>query len=276
MDSYDFDDDQSSLVATNATLTKFSSKPKNTLDYLALSSETYEQYKFGEMIKKSISQFNFDQKIVEEIISICALYNDKLRMSTLLPVVIFKIIKKYHYPITFSEISAKIPFNKSNYLKYSHIVKIGFSFSQETFNDVANIEINNIFAKLIDLVTNENKIFSVRKSKVSKDNILKLSNQFLSKPNAFIDYKNLVLDELNTVKSSIRELIEANDFGSFFEDKRSIRVLIITLIRLYLAENCQIKINLNSLKNIFRISTNSITKCQNLIKEFISLNNIKL
>ena len=60
MDSYDFDDDQSSLVATNATLTKFSSKPKNTLDYLALSSETYEQYKFGEMIKKSISQFNFD------------------------------------------------------------------------------------------------------------------------------------------------------------------------------------------------------------------------
>lgn len=281
-------------------------KPKNTLDILRLSSDKYEQYKHTEHIKQIISQFSFDNKIVDEIIKASLFYKDKLHLhlNDLVPIIVYKVIQKYNYPYTKAEILSKIKFNISIYLKYSQHVHIesiiGSAISSNNDNNNNNnssnsnnnsslkdnvyTHVNYAFNKLIELSSIKPGMFKLNKKNVNVDALyLKLmsgkegDNKYCDVPSMLMELKvkakKLIYDDDNVSKD--KDTLLHSNFNEFFIEKINYRYLAISIVR-FLLMGSNVNVNLSNLQKVFFVSCSSITKGVHLVRDYIKLNQIKL
>ena len=280
-------------------------KPKNTLDILRLSSDKYEQYKHTEHIKQIISQFSFDNKIVDEIIKTSLFYKDKLHLhlNDLVPIIVYKVIQKYNYPYTKAEILSKIKFNISIYLKYSQHVHIesiigsvinsnndnnnnnssnSNSNNNSSLKDNVYTHVNYAFNKLIELSSIKPAMFKINKKNVSVDSLyLKLTSgkgcdKYSDVPSMLMELKvkakNLIYDEDITKD---RDTLLHSNFNEYFIEKINYRYLAISIVR-FLLMGSNVNVNLSNLQKVFFVSCSSITKGVHLVKDYIKLNQLKL
>ena len=277
-------------------------KPKNTLDILRLSSDKYEQYKHTEHIKQIISQFSFDNKIVDEIIKTSLFYKDKLHLhlNDLVPIIVYKVIQKYNYPYTKAEILSKIKFNISIYLKYNQHVHIdsliGSAISSSNDNNNNNNNSNNsslkdnvythvnyAFNKLIELSSIKPGMFKLNKKNVNVDALyLKLMSgkdgeKYCDVPSMLMELKikakKLIYDDDDVSKD--KDTLLHSNFNEFFIEKINYRYLAVSIVR-FLLMGSNVNVNLSNLQKVFFVSCSSITKGVHLMRDYIKLNQIKL
>ena len=267
---------------------RFLGKARNTLDLLNFSGEEYEYAIMKKRLNQKLSQFNFEQKINEEIINICFLYRKTMKLYRLFPLVLFKIIKKYKLPIQMKNLKKSVKLDMNNYFKNSNNVLIEINQNDESFEGILFSYIEEYINKLVKLSKTNTRIF--KKKTNEKENILLtqkinqissiLINSNFSSNNCFYDYET----ELNRVKmicknkiygtnKTIIKIKEENDFEEFFSGKIQNKILALSIIKYEISENCDFTISLKNLHQIFDISTISISKGINLLKQYIKLNN---
>ena len=137
-------------------------KIKNSLDLLNLNDSNYENYKLSQKILNKIKIFNFDNKINNEIISICLANKKLMNLNYLLEIVIYKIIKKYNFDITIKELKEKINFKISHYLKYNNKLNI---YNEFNYKQIIMNLIKNHIQKLIKISKIKQRIFIKQKKK---------------------------------------------------------------------------------------------------------------
>ena len=265
-------------TCSTSNSTPFSKNPKTTLDFLMLESETYEKYKIAEMIKQQIAEFSFDKKIIDEIINLCFLYRSKLKINRLLPIVIYKVIKKYNYPFSITDIQTKINFSRANYLKNSNIINVeGKAIS---YKESLLLQLNYAINKLLQEIRNNTNLIKSRWSK-EKNNLqlIKMTNIFLNHTSSFCDSEEYMMDEIKTIKIKItsfiyqQNMLEKVDFNTYFKEKISSRVLSLSLIKYFLSLD-NLYITFSDLHTLYKVPLKCLANGLSLIKEYISLNNI--
>ena len=267
---------------------QFIGKPRNTLDLLNYSGEEYEFAIMKKKINQKLSQFNFEPKINEEIINICFLYRKKIKLYRLFPLVLFKIIKKYKLPIQLKNLKKSVKLNMNNYFKNSNDILIESNKKEESFDDIIFSYIDEYINKLIKLSKTNTRIF--KKKANEKENLLLtqkinqissiLINSNFSSKNCFYDYeselnrlKMICKDKIYGNSKTLIKLKEENDFEDFFSGKIQNKTLALSLIKYEINEKCDFSISLKNLHQIFDISTISINKGINLIKQYNKMNN---
>lgn len=289
--SFEYYNTPSDYLQGNITGKYLSLKPKNTLDYLAYNDAEYSKYKLTEKIKTKLMPFNFDLKVVTEIIQICFKYQSQFKLSVLLPIVIYKIIHKHNFPITMIELSSKINFDKSNYLKYSSQIVIKRDH-QSSYKDNVYNYISFIISKLIEVTRLKPRIIKYTKNnkrEKTKDKELddlfkKYASSSQSKEGAFEDSDRL----FNAVKSKCKEYIysqpisligKKNDdededfFNKHFEKKIIDKHLSIAIVKAMMKKE-GISINSADLRDLFAVSLSSISKGISFLKEYDKLNGL--
>ena len=269
---------------------KFIGKPKNCLDLLNYSGEEYDYSIMKKKINQKLSQFNFEPKIKEEIIKICFFYRKKIKFYRLFPLVLFKIIKKYKYPIPLKTLKKTIKFNMNDYFKNSNNILIESFKNNDNFENIILSYINEYINKLIKLTNTNPRIFKKKSNKKGNLNLTQninhissiLINSKFSSKNCFSCYEI----ELNKVKEICKDKIygnrynktlinveEESDFETFFSGKIQYKTLALSLIRYVINENCDFSISLKNFHQIFDIWPISITKGEILIKEYLKIIN---
>ena len=248
---------------------RFPAKPRNSLDSLKFTSEAYEAYKFNEQIRGLVKDFNFDSKVVNEITQTCARYKDSLKLNRLLPIVIYKVIKKYNFPISLNELVSKKGFNISNYLKNSSSVQV--EGSNTPFKELVYSRVTFVIDKLKDYY-NINPMAFKQKIK-TKDALVKLTDKFFSNKDSYNDIEA----ELTKIKIECREFIFSKNFAShefnqFFSDKINVQALSVSLVRYKMQCNF-VTLSLCHFSKLFSVSQRSISKGILYIKQYLTLNN---
>ncbi len=80
-------------------------------------------------------------------------------------------------------------------------------------------------------------------------------------------------DKIYGNSKTLIKLKEENDFEDFFSGKIQNKTLALSLIKYEINEKCDFSISLKNLHQIFDISTISINKGINLIKQYNKMNN---
>jgi len=240
---------------------KFSSNPKTSLDYANMQSEEYLTWKLKEKIKEKLRHISLADKYINEICELTLInYNkNKIRISDIIAIVTYKIIKKYDLNIPCNEFFKKINFDKSKYLKYSNDVRIG-SIDEESYED-------KIYNYIIYLTNKISEYFR------SYPTTLKIDQKFLI--NSFFNNSEInslepdVSLTLQEVKKESRNYIYNNNFKQNFYN-------VITegigagLIKLLLNSK-GIKISLYNLSLISRISNSLISRTIKKLQHFKDL-----
>ena len=181
-------------------------KIKNSLDLLNLNDSNYENYKLSQKILNKIKIFNFDNKINNEIISICLANKKLMNLNYLLEIVIYKIIKKYNFDITIKELKEKINFKISHYLKYNNKLNI---YNEFNYKQVIMNLIKNHIQKLIKISKIKQRIFIKQKNKKIiinsyKNNEINLLNNFQDVENELKNIEKMCYNFINNEKKIMK------------------------------------------------------------------------
>jgi hypothetical protein len=249
-------------------------KIKNSLDLLNLNDSNYENYKLSQKILNKIKIFNFDNKINNEIISICLTNKKLMNLNYLLEIVIYKIIKKYNFDITIKELKEKINFKISHYLKYNNKLNI---YNEFNYKQIIMNLIKNHIQKLIKISKIKQRIFIKQKNKKIiinsyKNNEINLLNNFQDVENELKNIEKMCYNFINNEKKNNEiKLNEIENFERFFSGKICPQILSIALIKYFIQEYSSINITLTNLHEIFSISISSISKGIKLINKYFKL-----
>ena len=249
-------------------------KIKNSLDLLNLNDSNYENYKLSQKILNKIKIFNFDNKINNEIISICLANKKLMNLNYLLEIVIYKIIKKYNFDITIKELKEKINFKISHYLKYNNKLNI---YNEFNYKQIIMNLIKNHIQKLIKISKIKQRIFIKQKNKKIiinsyKNNEINLLNNFQDVENELKNIEKMCYNFINNEKKNNEiKLNEIENFEKFFSGKICPQILSIALIKYFIQEYSSINITLTNLHEIFSISISSISKGIKLINKYFKL-----
>ena len=252
-------------------------KIKNSLDLLNLNDSNYENYKLSQKILNKIKIFNFDNKINNEIISICLTNKKLMNLNYLLEIVIYKIIKKYNFDITIKELKEKINFKISHYLKYNNKLNI---YNEFNYKQIIMNLIKNHIQKLIKISKIKQRIFIKQKNKKIiinsyKNNEINLLNNFQDVENELKNIEKMCYNFINNEKKNNEiKLNEIEKFEKFFSGKICPQILSIAIIKYFIQEYSSINITLTNLHEIFSISISSISKGIKLINKYQYLNDI--
>lgn len=284
--SLEYYNTQSDYLQSNVIGKYLPYKPRNTLEYLAYHDADYTEFKFIERIKHELLPFNFDPKVVTEIAQICLQYHSQIKLTALLPIVVYKIIQKYNFPITIMEFSSKINFDKSNYLKYSSQIVVKQDHQTSYKDNVFNY-ISFVIKKLITVTRVKPRIIKYCKKNKGKDRDMELNELFnryalsLTKSNesAFEDNDKI----FNVIKAKCKEfiyrkpmqlikhksIIEEKDdyFNAYFQEKIFDKHLSIAIVKVMMKKE-GLSINSADLRDIFSISLSSISKGISMLKEY--------
>ncbi len=249
-------------------------KIKNSLDLLNLNDSNYENYKLSQKILNKIKIFNFDNKINNEIISICLTNKKLMNLNYLLEIVIYKIIKKYNFDITIKELKEKINFKISHYLKYNNKLNI---YNEFNYKQIIMNLIKNHIQKLIKISKIKQRIFIKQKNKKIiinsyKNNEINLLNNFQDVENELKNIEKMCYNFINNEKKNNEiKLNEIEKFEKFFSGKICPQILSIAIIKYFIQEYSSINITLTNLHEIFSISISSISKGIKLINKYYKL-----
>ena len=249
-------------------------KIKNSLDLLNLNDSNYENYKLSQKILNKIKIFNFDNKINNEIISICLANKKLMNLNYLLEIVIYKIIKKYNFDITIKELKEKINFKISHYLKYNNKLNI---YNEFNYKQIIMNLIKNHIQKLIKISKIKQRIFIKQKNKKIiinsyKNNEINLLNNFQDVENELKNIEQMCYNFINNEKKNNEiKLNEIENFERFFSGKICPQILSIAIIKYFIQEYSSINITLTNLHEIFSISISSISKGIKLINKYFKL-----
>jgi hypothetical protein len=249
-------------------------KIKNSLDLLNLNDSNYENYKLSQKILNKIKIFNFDNKINNEIISICLANKKLMNLNYLLEIVIYKIIKKYNFDITIKELKEKINFKISHYLKYNNKLNI---YNEFNYKQIIMNLIKNHIQKLIKISKIKQRIFIKQKNKKIiinsyKNNEINLLNNFQDVENELKNIEQMCYNFINNEKKNNEiKLNEIENFEKFFSGKICPQILSIAIIKYFIQEYSSINITLTNLHEIFSISISSISKGIKLINKYFKL-----
>jgi len=249
-------------------------KIKNSLDLLNLNDSNYENYKLSQKILNKIKIFNFDNKINNEIISICLTNKKLMNLNYLLEIVIYKIIKKYNFDITIKELKEKINFKISHYLKYNNKLNI---YNEFNYKQIIMNLIKNHIQKLIKISKIKQRIFIKQKNKKIiinsyKNNEINLLNNFQDVENELKNIEKICYNFINNEKKNKEiKLNEIEKFEKFFSGKICPQILSIAIIKYFIQEYSSINITLTNLHEIFSISISSISKGIKLINKYFKL-----
>ena len=249
-------------------------KIKNSLDLLNLNDSNYENYKLSQKILNKIKIFNFDNKINNEIISICLTNKKLMNLNYLLEIVIYKIIKKYNFDITIKELKEKINFKISHYLKYNNKLNI---YNEFNYKQIIMNLIKNHIQKLIKISKIKQRIFIKQKNKKIiinsyKNNEINLLNNFQDVENELKNIEKMCYNFINNEKKNNEiKLNEIENFEKFFSGKICPQILSIAIIKYFIQEYSSINITLTNLHEIFSISISSISKGIKLINKYFKL-----
>ena len=249
-------------------------KIKNSLDLLNLNDSNYENYKLSQKILNKIKIFNFDNKINNEIISICLANKKLMNLNYLLEIVIYKIIKKYNFDITIKELKEKINFKISHYLKYNNKLNI---YNEFNYKQIIMNLIKNHTQKLIKISKIKQRIFIKQKNKKIiinsyKNNEINLLNNFQDVENELKNIEKMCYNFINNEKKNNEiKLNEIENFEKFFSGKICPQILSIAIIKYFIQEYSSINITLTNLHEIFSISISSISKGIKLINKYFKL-----
>jgi hypothetical protein len=249
-------------------------KIKNSLDLLNLNDSNYENYKLSQKILNKIKIFNFDNKINNEIISICLANKKLMNLNYLLEIVIYKIIKKYNFDITIKELKEKINFKISHYLKYNNKLNI---YNEFNYKQIIMNLIKNHIQKLIKISKIKQRIFIKQKNKKIiinsyKNNEKNLLNNFQDVENELKNIEKICYNFINNEKKNKEiKLNEIEIFEKFFSGKICPQILSIAIIKYFIQEYSSINITLTNLHEIFSISISSISKGIKLINKYFKL-----
>ena len=248
-------------------------KIKNSLDLLNLNDSNYENYKLSQKILNKIKIFNFDNKINNEIISICLINKKLMNLNYLLEIVIYKIIKKYNFDITIKELKEKINFKISHYLKYNNKLNI---YNEFNYKQIIMNLIKNHIQKLIKISKIKQRIFIKQKNKKIiinsyKNNEINLLNNFQDVENELKNIEKICYNFINNEKKNKEiKLNEIENFEKFFSGKICPQILSIAIIKYFIQEYSSINITLTNLYEIFYISISSIFKGIKLINKYLN------
>ena len=249
-------------------------KIKNSLDLLNLNDSNYENYKLSQKILNKIKIFNFDNKINNEIISICLANKKLMNLNYLLEIVIYKIIKKYNFDITIKELKEKINFKISHYLKYNNKLNI---YNEFNYKQIIMNLIKNHIQKLIKISKIKQRIFIKQKNKKIiinsyKNNEINLLNNFQDVENELKNIEQMCYNFINNEKKNNEiKLNEIENFEKFFSGKICPQILSIAIIKYFIQEYSSINITLTNLHEIFSISISSISKGIKFINKYYKL-----
>jgi hypothetical protein len=249
-------------------------KIKNSLDLLNLNDSNYENYKLSQKILNKIKIFNFDNKINNEIISICLTNKKLMNLNYLLEIVIYKIIKKYNFDITIKELKEKINFKISHYLKYNNKLNI---YNEFNYKQIIMNLIKNHIQKLIKISKIKQRIFIKQKNKKIiinsyKNNEINLLNNFQDVENELKNIEKMCYNFINNEKKNNEiKLNEIEKFEKFFSGKICPQILSIAIIKYFIQEYSSINITITNLHEIFSISISSISKGIKLINKYFKL-----
>ena len=249
-------------------------KIKNSLDLLNLNDSNYENYKLSQKILNKIKIFNFDNKINNEIISICLTNKKLMNLNYLLEIVIYKIIKKYNFDITIKELKEKINFKISHYLKYNNKLNI---YNEFNYKQIIMNLIKNHIQKLIKISKIKQRIFIKQKNKKIiinsyKNNEINLLNNFQDVENELKNIEKMCYNFINNEKKNNEiKLNEIEKFEKFFSGKICPQILSIAIIKYFIQEYSSINITLTNFHQIFSISISSISKGIKLINKYFKL-----
>ena len=250
-------------------------KIKNSLDLLNLNDSNYENYKLSQKILNKIKIFNFDNKINNEIISICLANKKSMNLNYLLEIVIYKIIKKYNFDITIKELKEKINFKISHYLKYNNKLNI---YNEFNYKQIIMNLIKNHIQKLIKISKIKQRRF-IKNKKIKKiiinsykNNEINLLNNFQDVENELKNIEKMCYNFINNEKKNNEiKLNEIEKFEKFFSGKICPQILSIAIIKYFIQEYSSINITLTNLHEIFSISISSISKGVKLINKYYKL-----
>jgi len=252
----------------------YKKKPTNALDYIKFHSENYEKFKIEERVKEKINGLIFEIKYIQEIIDITFLYfkklKDSIRLTDIISIVTYKLIKKYHLTLTHSEIFKFLNLNKSSYLKYSNLINLS------SINDENHLEEDYTyrFIKYTNFLLN-----SMHEYFKFKPNAIKIQTDKISLQECIenVNHTTFYLDtfsQLDLVKKKVRELITKNTFYSYFNNKILMESLSAATVR-YIMNSKGILINLKIFKE-FSLSISNISKASKMLNQYVKINNIQL
>lgn len=255
----------------------FKKKPKNTLDYCLFESEIYQKYKLTQKELKMISQFHLDQKVIDEIINLCYMYRNKIKRCNLFPVVFYKIILRYNFPISVREIEQKIKLKRSKYLKYMNIIQ--FYEKPPSFGESVITNACYILTKFLELIKTKQIRLEINLlgNKIQKI-IEKVQFNNATCTEGFFDQEKYIKDTLITIRHKIENIItQKNDieinFDEFFSDRVNKKVIALCLIKRLLSEYDIILTN-HAIDFFYNIKQERIIKGMPLLEEYIKINKI--
>lgn len=237
---------------------KFNSSkiPSNALDYMKFNSEDYLKFKFEQRVREQIKGINLDERLIKEIMELSYFYNKKLkspelqpsslRVSDIISIVTYKLIRKYSLPFTHGQIYEYIKLDKKKYLKFSNL----FSFG----------EINEVKTENVESPTKKSKKFYYESSNLNDfqdHQSLKLEREkFYSK----------VINYLNYMINSLSEIYKYNPNILKFKISKSEE--INSSLSLNLNENLNKFLeNFNFNKNLKNENTHSDTHLPSIIND---------
>lgn len=248
----------------------FNNKIKTSLDYIKFQSEEYIKYKFDEKVRDRIKELNLGSKYFNEICEIAFYYyninknnsENKMKVSDIISIVTYKIIKKYNLFMTNQEIYQKINLNKRKYLKYSKyiLVDIQEEKSERDYLNKLNDFYNSLCSRLKEFSFLNPHAF---KFKPSLD-VFEL-NCDINNTNFYGDIQN----SFDIVKRKGKEIINRIDFYGFLSEKIGMEILAAGLLK-ELMKNLGVIITLKIFEKEFNINSSSITNAIKIIKQFLN------
>jgi hypothetical protein len=259
----------------------FKKKPTNSLDYINFNSEKYNHWKIKEKIKLRLSSFNLNDKYINEIFEISILHKKKsnLRLSTIIPIVAYKVCQKNHLQVSYQELFDKLKFKKSKYIKYSKLIKIGGNeedFEQSRSFEVFRNKIDNLLSfmipRLVQLYETNPNLFKMATQEEIIDRIA--SNIIFNVDSE--DYKVKQSDSnsnqypniakiISEIRYSIRDSIDKHLYDKTEKRSISIQALTVALIKHFLKKSGVVT-TLKTLSDSFQVSASNISKATKLIE----------
>ena len=161
-------------------------KPRNIIDYLNVNSDEYKKNRMSQKIKLMLINLpQLSKYYIDEICNLCWYYSKKLshkKLSTILPVIVYKIITKYNIKyISLKDLKNKINFKYKTYFQNEKL----FSELNESINNNNKKFSSNIFTyniktqKYSDLVYNNiiTYIKKIKEKSQTQNNIIKIRHK---------------------------------------------------------------------------------------------------
>ena len=217
-------------------------KPRTIIDYLNINSDEYKKQKMYQKIKAMLNNLTSLSRIyVDEICYITWLYSQKLpkkKLSTIVPIIVYKIILKYNIEsVSLKDLKDKINFKYKTYFKNEKLftelnecINKNKKINRDSFNYINKYNFKN--QNYSELVYNSvtNHIKKIKEKSQTHSNIIKIKGKTKPKKN----YKEKINIEN---KDKNNEIIE-NIIGKLKMEDNNIDELYCSPLNFEL-NNCQ-------------------------------------